>query len=52
MKNEYYIPNTSGEKISFDGKEYILRKICTMKFSLHKTRMTRQTVRKFPTGRR
>ena len=24
MKDEYYIPNTSGEKISFDGKEYIL----------------------------
>lgn len=24
MKEEYYIPNTSGEKISFDGKEYIL----------------------------
>ena len=23
MKEEYYIPNTSGEKISFDGKEYI-----------------------------
>lgn len=23
MKNEYYIPNTSGERISFDGKEYI-----------------------------
>lgn len=31
MSNEYYIPNTSGEKIAFDGKEYILRKICTMK---------------------
>ena len=23
MKEEYFIPNTSGEKISFDGKEYI-----------------------------
>lgn len=23
MEDEYYIPNTSGEKISFDGKEYI-----------------------------
>lgn len=23
MKEEYYIPNTSGERISFDGKEYI-----------------------------
>ena len=23
MKNEYYIPNTSGKRISFDEKEYI-----------------------------
>jgi hypothetical protein len=23
VKEEYYIPNTSGERISFDGKEYI-----------------------------
>lgn len=37
MEDEYYIPNTSGEKISFDGKEYIFAEDLHDQISLPET---------------
>ena len=37
MKSEYYIPNTSGERISFDGKEYIFAEDLHDEISLPET---------------
>lgn len=37
MKNEYYIPNTSGERIAFDGKEYIFAEDLHDEISLPET---------------
>ena len=37
MKQEYYVPNTSGEKISFGGKEYIFAEDLYDEISLPET---------------
>lgn len=37
MSNEYYILNTSGEKIAFDGKEYIFAEDLHDEISLPET---------------
>lgn len=37
MKNEYYIPNTNGERIAFDGKEYIFAEDLHDEISLPET---------------
>lgn len=37
MSNEYYIPNTSGKRISFDGKEYIFAEDLHDEISLPET---------------